>query len=512
MSIFTRFARLFGGHSAARQVATDEPRPIRARYDAAQQGGMNEQHWAAADALDADTAHSVAIRRRLSYRSRMEIGNNGYAKGTQRSISNFVVGRGPKLRMLTGNPAFNRMIEARWQAWAKAVKLARKLRTARKVQYADGESFLVARTNPALGEFSVQLDIVGVECERVTTPYLGPGVEGRIDGIDFDAYDNPVTYHILRKSPGASMFGSLLGDKTDPVPARFVCHLFGCDRWEHRAVPESTSTLNLFAVSRRYREATVVAAENIANISLVMKTQTTPSEGADEVRPFSSVPFEKGTMVFSPMGYDVTQPRAEQPSATYPEFTRAQIAEQVRPAGMSYGLAACDSSGASFSSAKLDHLSYFFGQVEVDQADIEEQACDPLFALWFAEAVKIHGWNVPTSPAPAHDWDWPAKPEIDETKAAEARGKKLSFGGATLSRVYAEQGLDFEDEIAVMAADYGVTVEELRARLLQVNLSGKAAAAPQTAPPDDSDELDEPPPPPRRNAAAARNGNRRAPV
>jgi hypothetical protein len=52
--------------------------PIRARYDSAQVDGTNSRHWQAADALDADSAHSLAVRRRIAYNARYEIGNNGY--------------------------------------------------------------------------------------------------------------------------------------------------------------------------------------------------------------------------------------------------------------------------------------------------------------------------------------------------------------------------------------------------------------------------------------------------
>ena len=512
MGLFSRIRRLLLKARSPAPVPIGDDRggrPIRARYDAAQQGGMNENHWAAADALDADSAHSVAVRRRLVQRSRYETGNNGYMKGTQRSISNFVIGRGPKLRMLTGDPVFNRLVEAGWESWAKETKLASKLRTARKVKFADGEAFLVVRTNPALADSvsKVKLDVVGVECERVTSPGLMPAKENRIDGIDFDEWGNPAFYHILRYSPGGMFpFGGLAG-KEDLVPARFVVHLFTSERWEHRGVPECTSTLNLSAISRRYREAVVVAAENLANFSLLLRTQGCPNEGPPvPVTAMASLPIDKGMMTGLPLGYDVTQPRAEQPPATYPEFIHSQIAEQVRPAGLSYGMAACDSSGYSFSAAKLDNTTFFEGTVEVDQADLEEQALDPIFYLWFAEANQLEGWNVPASPA-AHGWDWPAKPEIDELKAADARARELAFGTATLTRVYAQRGLDFEDELPILAKDYGITVDEMRARLLEVILSVKAAPAPPAQP----EEPDEPPPPSRRNGSRA-NGRNRLPV
>jgi hypothetical protein len=54
----------------------------------------------------------------------------------------------------------------------------------------------------------------------------------------------------------------------------------------------------------------------------------------------------------------------------------------------------------------------------------------------------------------------------------------LSYPSAELAR----EGRDFEDEIGKMAADYGVTPDEMRRRLLDVTLPAKAAPA---APPDE---------------------------
>jgi capsid protein len=289
--------------------------------------------------------------------------------------------------------------------------------------------------------------------------------------------------------------------ETEQIPAKFVFHLFREDRpGQHRAVPEISSTLNLGAISRRYREATVVSAENIANFSLFLKTQETPENGADLARPFSSMPIEKGMMTALPAGIDAYQPKPEQPPATYDTFIDSQVAETARPLNQSKNIAMCDSSGYSFSGGKLDHLTYFVG-VDTDQADIETLVLDPLFELWFAEAVLYYGWTLNPESPPAHSWDWPARPQIDEEKTATARKTNLSTGVMSLRRAYAEDGLDFDDELPAMAEDYGVSVDEMRKILLESNFAQTAQPKPQKM----NDNTD-PPPAPNRNGTAPRNG------
>ena len=476
-------------------VDMDTPRPIRGSYDAASLDGANTRHWANSDALDADSANSKTIRQRISQRARYEFANNGQGRGIQLTQANYVVGRGPKLRMQTGSPGFNSMIEAEWKRWSKEVRLAQKLRTAIKAKVQDGETFIIIAQNPRM-RHRVKLGLKQIECEQVTTPFLGANEPNKIDGIKFDEFDNPLFYDVLKHHPGGQSGG--FGQEVEQVPARFMLHLFREDRaGQHRGVCEVGSSLNCYAQGRRWREAVISSAEAVASFSIFIKTQADPSVESDIVTPLSTLPIEKAMMTALPRGYDPFQPKAEQPSATYAEFTREQSGEQARPLNMPNNIARADSQGTTFSGGRLDHLTYFVS-VDVEQQDIEEDALDPLFEVWFAEAVLRFGWGVPADPPPNHSWDWPEKPVIDEVKHANANKINLSTGVAVLRRVFAQGGLDYEDELPRMAEDYGVTPDEMRAALFEAHFG---TSAPKPAPPA-----------PGRNrlSAAVRNGNGRS--
>jgi len=501
MSFINKIKRLF--RSAAAQVIH---LPIRGRFDIAQTSDGNRRHWAAADGLDADSAHNVSVRRMAVQRSRMELANNGFGTGILRTHRNYVVGRGPKLRLQTGSPGFNAMIEARWKDWSKKVKLAIKLRTAQQARTRDGESFCILRDNPNSLD-PVKLDLKLVECEQVTTPGLAMFEANHIDGIKFDAFDNPEYFEVLPAHPGAAQYLAL--QQPIKVPAKFMLHLFGQERpSQHRAMPELSSTLGNFAGGRRWRESTLQAAENVANFSLIVKTEAPPETGPAQLVPFETVEIDKGMMTALPAGGDVFQPKVEQPAASYTDFNRAQVSEQARPLNMPYNIAACDSSGYSFSGGKLDHLTYFEG-VDIEQSELEDLFLDPLFEVWFAEAARVYSWyqsspqgNVYLS-VPAHTWDWPARPIIDEQKTASARQTDLGTGVKSLRRVLAEDGYDFEEELIQMAEDYGVTVEQMRARLFETNFRRASAAPAEQGPGDGSQETGAG----SQEKTPARNGN-----
>ncbi|MDD4890376.1 MAG: phage portal protein [Phycisphaerae bacterium] len=476
-----------------RRIFARPPRPgvevanrmVRARYDAAGEGSEIKNIWANADALDADASNSLAVRQKLRQRSRYERTNNGHAAGIIGTQANYVIGTGPKLRMQTGNANFNRMVEARWESWCKASRFFRKLRTLDKAKTGDGESFGHFRTNPLLGDL-VKLDLRTLECDQITSPVFVGDDENYVDGIRYDDYGNPVSYDVLKFHPGATWTSGR--QEYETIPAKFMVHWFNEDRCgQHRGVPETTSTLNLFGTGRRYREAVVAAAETAADITVVAEMGVPTDDGPDQLRPFTSVPIDKRTMVVGPAGAKMAQMKAEQPTTTYDSFTRAMLCEEARPLNMPYNIAACDSSGYSFSGGRLDHLTYYVG-VDVERQDCELCVLEATFALWFEEAQRAYGWSVPAMPAPRHHWGWPKMPQIDDAKTASARQTALGCGTTSPSRIADEDGLDDEDEIEVLAADYGVTVEEMRE--IRRNAIFPAKAPPPQEP--SADEADEP--------------------
>ena len=464
------------GHRVDMSVLNDsrrlpwlQRRELKASYDAAAETDDLKNYWANADSYDADSANSKAVRDKIVARSRYEVANNGYADGMVQTHANYLVGTGPQLRMQTRSKGFNELVESQWRLWAKAIHLRRKLWCQAHAKVQDGEGFGVAATKLTVNH-PVKLFYTIFETEQCQTPLLPFDDPLRIDGVHLDKFNDPIAYDILTTHPGSTRSDQTV---TETIDARFVMHWFKLRRpGQHRAVPEFRSTLNVGGTSRRHREATVAAAETAADISALMHTQLPPDAEADPVAALSSIEFEKRMMLALPMGWDAMQMKGEHPNATYKDFHRLQINEQGRPKSMPVNVGMADSSEHNFASGKLDHLSWFQEMI-VEREDGADLVLDPLFDLWFEEAVPVLGfvWDINLFGIPPHTWDWPVLPVADEKARALARGTDLENGSTTLSAVYAEQGKDFEDEVQIMAADYGVTVEELRAVLLAKNLA-----------------------------------------
>lgn len=442
---------------------------LRATYDAARTTDEFKNYWANADRLDADSANSREVRHTLISRSRYEAANNAFSDGIAQTITNDLIGNGPSLRMQTASQGFNQLVELTWHLWCESVGLNRKLWCLGHAKHVDGEAFAVLRKNPR-AKHPIPLDLVLYEAEQCQTPYLPYATDGYIDGIRFDEFGNPTYYEFLHQHPGTTGGALMLNETPELVPAERVLHWFRLRRpGQHRGVPEMGSSLNAGAAARRWREANLSAAERAALLTLMMQTQNPPDE-EDFIAPFSAMDTEKGMMNFLPAGWTPLQLEGKFPTATYEAFNKGLINEMGRSVNMPRNKAAADSSDYNYASGRLDHGTYY-DSLDVQRNDCNSRVLNPLFDVWFDLAIVRFGWlgGDPLAIRPAaklHLWDWPKHRVADVEAEASANQTKLKSGQIGLHRLYSDAGMDFEDEIEVMAASFGVTTDEMRKRLL----------------------------------------------
>jgi lambda family phage portal protein len=469
--------------SGTRDTATRGryPRIIRGRYDAAVTNDDNRRHWANADGLSANAANNAEVRRILRNRSRYEVANNSYARGIVLTLAHDVVGTGPRLQLLTPDAEANRRIEQTFMQWAKAVGLPDKLRTMRMARATDGEAFAVLISNPSLPT-DIQLDLRLIETDQVCTPDLNPLMRNTIDGIVFDAWGNPVEYHVLRAHPGDNASGYVR--EYDRVPTAAVVHWYRADRpGQARGIPDIMSALPLFAQLRRFTLAVLSAAETAADFAGILYTDAPANGEADAAEPFEPIELEKRALVTMPGGWRMSQLEAQQPSTTYAEFKHEILNEIARCLNMPYNVAAANSSGYNYASGRLDHQTYFKA-IRVEQSHLESAVLDRILAAWFDEAVLLPDF-LPAGLGPIaawpHQWFWDGHEHVDPAKEASAQATRLTNHTTTLADEYARRGLDWETQLRQRAKELALMNE----------LGLAPAQAPSTTSPESADENDE---------------------
>jgi capsid protein len=435
-------AFLFGSPPPAAAPPSKNKR-LRARYDIAQTGRDNAAQWAGADGLDADAANSPGVRLLARNRSRTETQNNPTLTGIVRTICDYEVGTGPTLHVDHEDESFAGQVEQKWREWCEAVNLPAKLRQMVYGRVVDGESFARIGANPDLKN-EVQLDIQPFECDRCYTlwlPYLTPY---RIDGVWFDTWGNPTYYDILQYHPGGVF--PMPTWKFDTVPAQYVLHLFAPERAnQHRGMPEMISSTELFADRRRFRKATIGAAEGAANITGFLTTDQ-PAEDGFAPEENSVTAFPRNSLVVAPNQYDLKQIDAKHPNQTYEMFATETLNEAARPVSMALNVAKCDSSRYNFSGGRLDIITSWKA-VEVRQANTTHRVVYPLFKAWYAEARLVFGWQTQDGgKVPAHAFLWVGMPYSDPEAEQTADEDGIATGTKGIQAVYARRGLDWTVE------------------------------------------------------------------
>ena len=451
--MFNFLTTIFKGKAKAESASLERSGQIvRARFDAAQTTHDNRRHWAAAECLSADAEASPSVRQTLRNRARYEISNNSYAKGIVLTLANDTIGTGPRLQMLTEYDELNRQIERDFMMWSAAVRLPEKLRTMRMARCQDGEAFAIMGTNPQVPH-EIQLDLMLVEADQITSGFGLSLDEHEVDGIIMDDFGNPDSYRLLKYHPGGTQFSRF--DDALMIPAKSMLHCFRMDRpGQHRGIPELTPALPIFSQLRRFTLAVLSAAEAAADFAGILYTDAPANGEADDVDPMAMVELERNMLLTMPGGWKMAQLDPKQPATTYAEYVDKLIDEAVRCIVMPAIIAKGSAAGSNYSSARLD-IQQYFRYLRVDQSFIASSVLDRVLAAWLREFFLLHSPDdfAIRYPLPHHTWFWDGGAIIDPYKESKALEVRLKNHVSTLASEFALMGRDWETELRQLARE-----------------------------------------------------------
>lgn len=423
---------------------------IRARWDVAEQPASAEPYWGLTDSLSARAAANPFVRAVIKQRARVTVDNNCYAAAIIRAKTNYVVGSGATLRVLTKNREYNQAVESLFHEWAEYIGYWESLWLQVFSEYTDGEGFGVFKANyGAAFAHPVKLDYETVDSDLFTDPtWLYEDSDRADDGIVYDDFGNPIAYRKYKRHPGDGFIGQL--EEPETLPAQAVVHLFRKFRGgQRRGVSQITPALMLHPILRRWTIATLNAAEGAARVNgfIPMAVVDSDDEGYSAGDTFELPPNAWLTV---PEGAKPEQMKAEHPATTYPMLKQEVVAECARCLDMPYNIAGGDSSKHNFASGKLDHLPFRRSNT-IAQAKLNRTACTPTFRQFMAAAVEVPGY-LPAPPAdvrgvPPHTWMWTGDEPIDPREAG-ANLVKLQTGQETPVSLQASLGRDADEFVA----------------------------------------------------------------
>lgn len=434
----------------AQPLARSRQRQIRAKYDAAQTTLDNKKHWAAADMYSPVRANSADVRRTLRMRARYEYLNNTYCKSMVRILADDVIGTTPHLQLRTGENQRDNQTERAFMEWFNAAKISEKLRQMKRSQIVDGESFAIISNNKRL-RHPIQIDLMLIEADRVAEPTGTQLYDTYADGITYDDFGNPANYKVLKHHPGDFYFNTY--DFVD-IKSEYMIHWFDADRAEQqRGIPAITPALPLFAQLRRYTLAVLASAETAADFSVFLKSQGMPDqEDIVNLDEFEITEITKRMMTTLPLGWDMQQLKAEQPTTTYGDFKKEILNEIARCLNIPFNVAIGNSSGYNYASGRLDHQTYF-KNIRIIQHRLGIEVLDRLFDAWLQEAALLPEFSYLRNVKTDHTWIFDGWEHVDPGKEAKAQETRLNNHTTTLSEEYAKKGKDWEVELEQIAKE-----------------------------------------------------------
>lgn len=472
------------GRRSKRTQALPRPRPmVSAKLDVAQTTAENRRHWTNADGLSARAALSPAVRRVVRIRSRYEAENNSWYSGILRTASNHIVGNGPRLQVLTGDPSANQRLELAWRRWAGRIDLADLLRTAMEAYWRDGEVFMMRAERPAM--YPLSLDLKLIEADQVAMPWQQSQLQDPFvdDGVRFDPALNELEFYVYDNHPGSAAPVSLL--KGNWYPSREVLHLFRAERpGQTRGIPRVTPALQTLPIMRRQELATLFSAETAANFAMYLKATGPAVTPAASAADFAEIELTRNMLTTLPEGWEIGQVEPKQPGPLYEMFQRQALQSFCRCTNMPYTLAAGTGKDANFSSFKGDMKNVWEPEVRVEQNRMEWAIVERVWQWFLEAAVFVPGLlsGLPRIEDIDHKWTWPPLPELDAVESAQAAQIRIQSGQSTMTEEHARRGNDWEVQASRAADDFGVDIATYKRAVFATTFAGFSDSAAPAGP------------------------------
>lgn len=431
-----------------------------------------------------------AIKRDLKIirqRSRQLCMDNDYARKFLQMVKSNVVGtNGIQLQCKFNNErgeqdlADCEYVEQEFKIWSKPQNCSANGRQSwRDIQNQvietvarDGEC-LVQMISPKKGRYGLQLRVL--ECDHLDIENNRELDHGHqiVMGIECDAFDRPVAYHLKTRHPGESL---LAGRSTERVMAADILHIYNADRpGQMRGVPWMHTAIRRLNMLGGYEEAELVAARVGASkmgfYTSADGTGPTPTEMAQGNGDYDDhdlvTEASPGQFEVLPDGMGFTSFDPQHPTAAFADFTKAVLRGAASGLNVAYNTLANDLEGVNFSSIRSGVLEER-EQWRSLQAWLVEQLHEKVYERWITDSIVYGSLKLPSFKLEskylrviwqARGWDW-----VDPLKDTKANAEGVALGTNTRAEIAAAKGKDLRDIFAQlrreneMAREYGLTL------------------------------------------------------
>jgi lambda family phage portal protein len=354
-----------------------------------------------------------------------------------------------------------------------------------------GEALCVMRWKERPGwAYATAMQVI--DADRLSNPHNRLDDDRLAGGVERDEDGEPIAYHVRRAHPG-DVFTRGKSATWERIPRwddlgfaqrPKVLHVFDKKRpGQTRGVSRLVSTLVKSKMLSRYSESEVKTAAINATIVGAIYTQlgadyaaerlgeSVAGGGAGDWRSFNeqranfyeqsagAMDGNRFITLFPSDRLDLnTQPRQ---TAGYPAFQAAFLQAFAAALGITYEQLSMDWSKVNYSSARAALNEVWRGVARL-RALLTWSAANLIYYAWLEEALDRGEIEVPEGAADFYaapaawlrsEWIGPARGYIDPVKEAQAAVLRMNAQISTLERESAEQGGDYETNLAQLARE-----------------------------------------------------------
>lgn len=320
-------------------------------------------------------------------------------------------------------------------------------RLAERYLLRDGESFVIF-SDVGRADKPVPLQAEVIDPRRIETPPEHAGDPFVRFGIRTDSKGDILGYYVRSSVPNDTREREL---KYTWFPADRVCHIYE-QLWadQTRGIPWFAAVLNDVRDFKDFREATVIAAQVAACVTMVVGTNdeqllaTGASAPADE-------DLQPGRILFRPIGTEFSTLTPAQPATTFGMFSEHSFLNLASALKWPFGWLTKDRRRASYSAGKLEEIE---GGIVIrsDQQRLNDAFNARLWNQFVVECVILGVVSIDPTAFRRAPWLYtrakltgPGRPLIDPAREVRALVEAKNENLTTLEEIHAKQGLDTDE-------------------------------------------------------------------
>jgi lambda family phage portal protein len=270
-------------------------------------------------------------------------------------------------------------------------------------------------------------------------------------GVEVNAWDRPVAYHLFQRNPYDYPYGTVIENRLRVV-AEDILHLFIQERpTQTRGYPWATSVMMRMSWLKGYEEAELVSSRESASKGGFIKSQKTtepPVYDGKDSRGNLIERVEPGTAYINlPPGTEFQPYDPQHPTGNFAAFSKEILRGISSGMNLNYHIVANDLETTNYNSIRAG--------VNVDkdyyrelQGWIVDHLCEDVFPDWLKMGLLSGAINLPAQKLDKLNYPkWIPRgfTYIDPQREVVSDLTSLQSGFTTRSRIVAEQGLDYEE-------------------------------------------------------------------